>query len=49
MIDTIQNEAQYQAALERLDALMDAKLDTPEGAELDRLTTLIEAYERDSF
>lgn len=35
----------YDAALERIDMLMDAKKGTPEGDELDILTALVEAYE----
>jgi len=38
------NEA-YQAALSRIDELMDAELNTPEGDELELLATLVELYE----
>ncbi len=31
--------------MERIDVLMDAKSDTPEGDELDVIVTLVEAYE----
>ena len=44
-IKPIKTEADYEAALERLMALMDAELDSPEGDELDVLGTLTEAYE----
>ena len=44
-IRPIRTEADYQAALRRVDALLDAQLNTPEGDELDLLTTLITAYE----
>lgn len=44
-ITPIKSENDYDAALERIDALMDAELDTPEGDELDILVTLVEAYE----
>lgn len=44
-IKPIKCEADYDAALTRVDGLMDAKLDTPEGDELDVLVTLIEKYE----
>ena len=44
-IRPIRTEADYQAALRRVDALLDAQLNTPEGDELDVLTTLITAYE----
>ena len=41
----IQTEADYTAALARLDMLMDAAFGTPEGKELDILTDLVEHYE----
>jgi HTH-type transcriptional regulator/antitoxin HigA len=41
----IQNEDDYDAALADVDALMDAELGTPEGARLDKLVSLIQAYE----
>lgn len=41
----IRNEADYEAALRRIDALMDAAPDTPEGEELDVLTDLVIQYE----
>ena len=44
-IRAIRTEADYEAALARIDALMDAKLGTPEGEELDVLTDLVELYE----
>ncbi|MBN4080602.1 DNA-binding protein [Beggiatoa alba] len=44
-IKPIKIEADYDAALERIAELMDAEVNTPEGDELDILTTLIEAYE----
>lgn len=44
-IRPIRNEHDYDAALERIDALMGAEPDTPEGDELDVLATLVEAYE----
>lgn len=39
-------EAEYNAALERIDALMDARPGTPEGEELDTLVSQIEPYEK---
>ena len=39
------NEANYDAALSRLGELWGARLDTPEGDELDILILLIDAYE----
>ena len=44
-IKPIKTEVDYDAALERIMTLMDAKQNTPEGDELDILGTLIEAYE----
>lgn len=44
-IKPIKLEADYDAALERVAELMDAKANSPEGDELDILSTLIEAYE----
>ena len=44
-IRAIRSEADYDAALARIDALMDAKADTPEGDELDVITDLVELYE----
>jgi HTH-type transcriptional regulator/antitoxin HigA len=45
----IRTEADYDAALERIDALMGAKPDSPEGDELDVLVTLVDAYEEKRF
>jgi len=44
-IKPIKTEDDHEAALERIMLLMDAKINTPEGDELDILGTLIEAYE----
>ena len=44
-IKPIRTEVHYEAALARIDALMDVKPGTPEGEELDVLTDLIEHYE----
>ena len=44
-IRAIRTEADYKAALARIDTLMDAELGTPEGEELDVLTDLVELYE----
>jgi HTH-type transcriptional regulator/antitoxin HigA len=41
----IRPEADYEAALEEIDRLMDAEPDTPKGDRLDILATLVEAYE----
>jgi len=44
-IKPIRTEADYEAALARIDTLMDAEAGTPEGEELDVLTDLVEHYE----
>jgi HTH-type transcriptional regulator / antitoxin HigA len=44
-IHPIKTEVDYAQALTRLDELMGAEFDSPEGDELDVLATLIEAYE----
>lgn len=41
----IRTEADYDAALAEVDALMDARPGTPEGDRLDLLVASIEAYE----
>jgi len=41
----IRTEADYQAAVDEVEALMAAPAGTPEGDRLDVLSTLIEAYE----
>lgn len=44
-IKIIKTEEDYQIALSRIDELMDAAPNTPEGDELELLITLIELYE----
>jgi HTH-type transcriptional regulator/antitoxin HigA len=44
-IKPIRTKADYRAALKEIQALMNAKADTPEGERLDVLVTLVEAYE----
>lgn len=44
-IKAIRSDADYHAALARVDALMDAEPGTPDGEELDVLTDLVEHYE----
>ncbi|MBC8249614.1 MAG: transcriptional regulator [Anaerolineales bacterium] len=44
-IRPIKTEADYQAALEEIERLFGAALDTSEGDRLEVLTTLVEAYE----
>lgn len=45
----IKNDREYEAALERIEGLMDAAPNTPEGDELELLTTLVESYEEKRF
>lgn len=48
-IRPIKTKKDYEAALDRIDELWDAKANTPEGDELDILATLVEAYEINNF
>ena len=48
-VKPIRTEADYEAALARAAALMDARESTPEGAELDVLVDLVEVYEDRHF
>ena len=48
-IRPIRTRADYAKALARIDALLDAKFGTPEGDELDVLTTLVEVFEQQHF
>ncbi len=41
----IRTEADHRAAVARIEELMSAALDSPEGDELDVLATLVDAYE----
>ncbi|MDP2339138.1 MAG: transcriptional regulator [Bacteroidota bacterium] len=45
----IKSEAEYEAALARLEEIMDAEPNTPEGDELELLALLIENYEENNF
>jgi HTH-type transcriptional regulator/antitoxin HigA len=45
MVRPIRTEADYEAALEEIGAIMTARAGTPEGDRLDVLSTLVEAYE----
>jgi HTH-type transcriptional regulator/antitoxin HigA len=48
-ITRVQTEAEYDAALQRISELLDAEMDTPEGEELDRISTLVEIYEAEHY
>jgi HTH-type transcriptional regulator / antitoxin HigA len=45
----IKTEADYQEALGRIEAIFDAKPNTPEGDELELLVTLVEYYEEKAY
>lgn len=45
----IKSEAEYEAALARVEEIMDAEPNTPEGEELELLALLIESYEENNF
>jgi HTH-type transcriptional regulator/antitoxin HigA len=45
-VRVVRNEADYAAALGRIDKLMSAEPDTPEGEELELLSILVEHYEQ---
>ncbi len=44
-VGPIQNEQDYISAISRIKLLWGSQKDTPEGNELDKLITLVEAYE----
>jgi len=48
-IKPIKTEADYRAALKTIESLMDAKAGSAEGAQLDALAMLIEAYEKKRY
>jgi HTH-type transcriptional regulator / antitoxin HigA len=48
-IKLIKTEEDYQQALQRLDVIFDAEPDTHEGDELEILSFLIDAYEKEHF
>jgi HTH-type transcriptional regulator/antitoxin HigA len=48
-IRPIKTDADYRDALKKIEALMMAKQNTPEGEKLDVLVTLVEAYERKHY
>ncbi len=45
----VKTEAEYEAALARIDKLMDAKRNTPQGDELELLSLLVHDYEEKMF
>ena len=48
-IKPIKTEEDYESALERINALFDAKPNTPKGDELEVLITLVSAYEDEHY
>lgn len=49
IVNPVLTEADYEAALVRVEALMDAEMGTVQGDELHVLSTLIAAYEEEAF
>jgi len=45
----IKTDSEHEAALARIDKLMDAKAGTPRGDELELLAMLVERYEQENF
>ncbi|MGO2418714.1 MAG: hypothetical protein ACTH7F_02985 [Vibrio casei] len=43
------SESDYRMALERIKAIFDAKPGTPEGDELEKLASFVEAYEEEHY
>lgn len=48
-LGSIRNEADYDAALDEIERLFEAKLNTPESDRLEVLITLVEAYEQQHY
>ena len=48
-IKLIKNQKDYQIAMKRVEALWQAKANTPAGDELEILVTLIEKYETERY
>ena len=48
-IRPIRSASDHESALKRIEALMSAEKDTPEGDELDVLVTLVDVYESEHF
>jgi HTH-type transcriptional regulator/antitoxin HigA len=48
-IRVIKTEAEYEAALARIEEIFDAELDTPEDRQLELLTLLVQHYEEEEY
>lgn len=48
-IKPIKTKKDHRQALKRIEEIWDAKLNTPEGDELDILSTLVESYEKEKY
>jgi HTH-type transcriptional regulator/antitoxin HigA len=48
-IKPIKNSTDYEVTLKRIDELMDAERDTPEGDELEVLALMVDAYEEKHY
>jgi HTH-type transcriptional regulator / antitoxin HigA len=49
LVSPIRTKQDYRVARDRIEKLMSAELNTPEGDELDVLATLVDAYESERF
>lgn len=49
MVRPVRSEREYESALKRIGQLMTARPGTPDGDELDVLSTLVEAYEAEHY
>ncbi len=49
IIKVLKTEAEYEAAMNRLEMIFHAPVDTPEGDEAELLTLLIEQYENQNY
>ncbi len=47
--EKIRTEVDYETALKRVEFLLDAKINTPEGDELEMLSSMIEKYEKEKY
>ena len=48
-VKVIKTEAEYDATIQRLELIFDAKYNTPEGDELELLSLVIDNYEKEHF
>ena len=48
-MEKLQTEIEYEAALEEIEILFDAQLDTPDGKRLEFISKLIDQYEEEHY